>query len=290
MVAPKGPFRPSRYLKPQSVLEAVEMLRGHEGRARILAGGTDLLVERDPSVEALVDIEGLRLAYVRELDGGTSVGAATTIARIAEAEELDTPALGALRECAKSMATPQIRNVATIGGNVCTASSSGDFAPALLALGASVTVAGANENWEISLEDFFVGNRRTVLQPHDIALSFFIPTRPATTGAAFTRVSRAHTDIALVNVGVRVDLDPTETVVGVRIVLGAVGPTPLRARKAERSLLGRKMSLQAAQAAGSIARGETRPISDHRTTAEYRRAVSGVLVERALLTAVSRIA
>jgi CO/xanthine dehydrogenase FAD-binding subunit len=287
---PQEPFRPSEYLKPNSVPEAVEMLWRCGVGARLLAGGTDLLVERNPAVGALVDIEGLGLSYVREAERGISIGAATTIAQVAESDDLDTPALGVLRECAESMATAQIRNVATIGGNVCTASSSGDFAPALLALGASVTVAGRSGDREMGLDDFFVGNRRTVLQPHEIALSFFIPSHTVHTGSAFTRVSRAHTDIALVNVGVRVDLDPMEVVCEARIVLGAVGPTPLRASKAEQSLMGHKMSLQVAQRAGVIAAGETEPISDHRTTAEYRRAVSGVLVERALLTAVARIA
>ncbi len=282
------PFRPAEYLKPKDVGEAISLLGRYDGKAKVIAGGTDIFVERNASIEALVDIEGLKLSYIRENGGEISIGAGTTIKEIAESELLKGSALGVMREAAEVMATPQIRNVATIGGNVCYAVPSGDFAPALLALGARVKAVGGGGEREIGLEEFFLGNKRTVLKGDEIVVEFKVPSQGGRTGSAFTRVGRTSGDIALVNAAVWVRLDGGGEVEEGRIALGAVGPTPLRAKEAEGYLKGKKASSEEIREAGRIAAGETKPITDHRTTAEYRREVSAVLVQRALVTALER--
>lgn len=282
------PFRPSAYLRPGSIDEAIAILQRYQGTARVLAGGTDLLVERDPAIATLVDIEALDLCYIRSDAGGTRVGAATTLAEIAGSGSLKTPTLMALKESAAAMATPQIRNVATIGGNLCSASPAADLALPLLALDAGIRAVGSDGLIDLPLREFFVGERETVLHPDELLLEFVVPPSKGQSGSAFLRLARTSTDIALVNVSVRVDLTPAGEVAEARVVLGAVAPTPMRAVEAERSLVGRRITLDAASSAAETAAAEASPISDHRTTAEYRRAAAGVLVHRALLVAARR--
>jgi CO/xanthine dehydrogenase FAD-binding subunit len=281
-------FRPSVYLRPRDIGETVVLLGRYGRRARILAGGTDVLVQRDPSVEALIDLEAVGLAYVVSDAQSTRVGAATTQAEIAVSERLATPALRAVQEAASLMATPQIRNVATVGGNLCTASPAADLATPLLALDAEIRVEGSSGGSQLPLRRFFVSPGQTVLRPDQLFVEVIVPVAGARSGCAFLRLARTATDIALVNVAVALEFDQTDIVTKARIALGAVAPIPMRADSAEAALLGVRITRDSAVAAGEIAAGEASPISNQRSTAEHRRSVVAVLVRRALLRAAER--
>lgn len=276
-------FRPAEYFRPTTVKEAVSLLADYGGRARPIAGGTDLLVEKPPEVECLVDITRLGLNYVRN-DGDTlKIGAATTLSQIIESSLLEKDPYCVLREEASKMGDPPIRNTATVGGNICSAVPSADFPPGLIALEAEARIAGPSGERTVSLDGFFLGPRKTVLENGELLTEIKVPAQPARTAAAFLKKGRTRRDIALVNVAVRVTLEPDGTCEDARIVLGAVAPTPIRAKKAEAMLKGKKMhGALVEEEAAETASQEAKPISDVRASAEYRKELSKVFVKHAL--------
>jgi carbon-monoxide dehydrogenase medium subunit len=286
-------FRPKGYFRPMTIEEAVSLLAKHGETARPIAGGTDLLVEKPGEVEYLIDITHVPLDYIRKDQHtlGINIGALTTLGSIetcALFEDVGYEAYGVLAEVAHKMGSPTTRNVATIGGNICNAVPSADFPPVLIALDAKAKIAGAKGDRTIALEDFFVHVRKTVSKSNELLTEIQIPRQPPLTGVAFFKLGRVHVDIALVNVAARVTLRPDEVCEEVRIVLGAVAPTPIRAKKAERLLQGEKIEDAPIKRAAQVASEETRPISDVRARADYRRDMCKVLVERALKQAFER--
>ncbi len=283
-------FRPSEYLRPASVTEAAGLLERYEEKGRILAGGTDLMVEKDPKIEALIDISGLKLDYIRSNGDGVRIGAAVVFADIAASAELAKEPYSVLAQAAAQIGTPQIRNMATIGGNICSAVPSADSAPALLALDATLLITGPAGQKTMSIATFFKGPRKNALEKGELVTEIQLPSFAPRTAAAFIKKGRvAVADLALVNVAVRLTL--TEDGLGrdVRIALGAVAPAPLRAEKAEAMLEGRQPQPELLAVVADQASREIKPISDIRASKEYRVTLSRVLIERALQEALNRV-
>lgn len=274
------------YLQPTTLDEVFSHLSEHGDRARLLAGGTDLLVrmkmERDDAA-CLIS-----LAAVPELQGvgsrdGLVAGAAASIRSLARSRPVRRR-YAALAEACEAFSTVPIMIMATLGGNLCNASPAADTAPPLLAFDARVHLACRAGRRAVALEDFFVGPGETALQDGEVLLSVQVPEPAEGTGSAFLKVGRVAADIAKVCAAVRLVRDGGR-IVECRIALGAVAPTPVRARRAEACLTERRFDLHGLQEAARIAAEEVRPITDVRSTREYRRRVSRVIVRDALTTA-----
>jgi carbon-monoxide dehydrogenase medium subunit len=278
------------YLAPRSLEEAIDFL-GREG-AVPLAGGTDLLVaikRGTPAPRWMVDVTGIGLDQLDEAEDALLIGATSTHARVLASGSVRSRFL-ALAEALASIGSPQIRNLATIGGNICYAVPSADSAPPLLVLGAEVQVMGPDggKNWP--LEEFFVGPRRTTLVPGEIVTAIRVPLPVPGTATAFLKAGRRRAmSLAVVNVAVSISRAADEVTIGdIRIALGAVAPIPVRAYAAERLLRGRAYSADLAGEAGIEAARTIAPISDLRATAQYRYALSSILVKRAIVKAWER--
>jgi aerobic carbon-monoxide dehydrogenase medium subunit len=279
------------YLEPQSIQQALEWLDAHRGRARVLAGGTDLYLRLRKGVflpDYVIDLKRVPgLDYITpNRGGGAQIGPATLqddVARSALMQQL----YPALAEAASWVGSIQTRNRATVVGNVCNASPAADAAPALLSYGAQVKIASAQGERTIPLEEFFVGPGKTVLRDNELVAEIILPAPQPHTGAAFFRRTRTAMDIAVV-CGAAMLQFTNGTCQNARIALGAVGPIPLRAARAEAVLRGQTLTDQVVEEASRMASEEARPIDDVRSTAEYRREMVRVLTRRGLRQAMER--
>ena len=276
------------YVLAKDVGHAVALLGEHGAKAKILAGGTDLLVElkhalHDPGI--IVDISRLReLKNIAIADDGLHIGAGVTSADIMRSPVIRAM-FPALIAAAHSIGAMQTRNLGTLGGNLVTCVPSMDSGPSLIALEASVTVAGAAGQRRMPLADLFVGPRKTSLKPGELLIDIVIPKENLNKPTAFEKFGlRKGQALALVNVGASFWVEK-DKFVAPRIALGAVAPTVIRAPKAEAFLDGRKISAETMAEAGRIAATEAKPISDFRASADYRRDLVVVLVKRALANA-----
>jgi CO/xanthine dehydrogenase FAD-binding subunit len=283
------------YHAPASLSEALDYLSRYSGKAKILAGGTDLLVsmkKREVLPEHLINLKGIQeLKHIRyDKKRGLEIGGLVTLREI-ERSTIVKEKYGALWDAANVMAAPQIRSLATIGGNLCSAVPSADTAPPLVALGATVTLAGKNGERTLLVEDFFAGPEASVLNPVEILSRVFIPIPPENSGGAYLKLMRRNAmDLALVGVAACLKLDGGKRVCQeARIALGAVAPTPMRALRAEEVLLNKEPDEQLAMEAGKIAAQEARPISDVRASKEYRTEMLRVLTKRAVMEALKRV-
>lgn len=283
-------FRPSEYLKPANLNEAVRLLQKYGDRCRAIAGGTDLLVDKDPRVEVLVDISNLGLSYIRSDSQGVRIGATTTFAELEASPILRKNPYSVLAQAASQMGTPQIRNMATVGGNICSAVPSADSAPALLVLDAIVHITGPHGERSMDIADFFRGPRQNALMEGELVTELELPSYPEHSQAIFLKEGRVVTaDLAIVNVAVRLTL-ANNVCQDVRIALGAVAPIPLRAKEAEAMLKGQQPREELLRRAAIHASQEIKPISDIRSSAQYRRTLSRILVEEALREVVAKSA
>ena len=281
------------YFEPKTLDEAVALLGRHAGKADVLAGGTDLLVEIKERLRApdyvvnVKKIPGLgHLDYDDER--GLRFGALVT-AREIETTPLTVKNYRGLRQSAREIGSIQIRNRATVAGNICRASPSADTLPPLIADGASVTVYGPQGERSVLLEDFFTGPGKTVLKPDELVTGLRVPPPAPRTGKVYIKHGRrTEMELATVGVAATLTLGDDGRCADVRIVLAAVAPTPLRALAAEALLRGRTVDAEIIAAAAAAAAGEARPIGDVRGSAEYRREMVGVLVGRALEQALQR--
>jgi len=283
-------FRPNEYFRPTSIRGAVELLERYGESAWPIGGGTDLMVEKNPKVRVLVDVTGLGLSYIHSEESRISIGAATLIADIANAPILRKGPLQMITEAARGLGTPQIRNMATIGGNICRPSPGADMAPPLLALNARIKIVGRDGQKEVPAEHFFIGVNQDALQPGEMVTEILIPFPAERTGAAFIKKGRvAVGDLSIVSVAALVTLDHNRKCGEVRIALGAVAPTAMRVHRAEKLLKGENPRKELLERAAAQASEEIMPISDLRASEEYRRVLSRVLVERALSKALGQI-
>ncbi len=272
------------YQRPQS-LQALWPLLAADPEARLLAGGTDLLVRLHGGLlraRRLVSLRGI--AALRGVEVGEArvrIGAATTIADLLRSPAL-RQAAPVLCAAAARLGSPQIRNVATVGGNLCNASPCADTATPLLVLQASAEILGAGGARQVPLEDFFRGPGQTCLAPGEVlgAVCFDRPAAGAAMG--FYKKVRVRMDLGLANLAALLLLRGGE-VACARLAAGSVAPVPLRLRRTEALLQGQRLDAPLAERAQAAAAQEVSPITDLRTTAEYRRAITGVYVKRALL-------
>jgi carbon-monoxide dehydrogenase medium subunit len=279
------------YYEPASLGEASALLRQHGARASLLAGGTDLLVEirehirRPEWVINLKKIPGLdRLEFT---EAGLRLGALVT-ARAVETHPDVRRHYAGLAQAVMELGSIQVRNRATVVGNLCRASPSADTAPPLIADGAAIELFGPDGRRELPLLDFFTGPGKTVLGPGEIAVGLSLPTPAPGTGKVYLKHGRRRA-MELATVGVAVTLTLARgRCQSVRIVLGAVAPTPIRAGAAEAVLKEITVDQAAIQLAAQAAAAEARPINDVRSSAAYRREMVEVLTARALRAAVER--
>ena len=266
---------------------ALALLAEHGASAKILAGGTDLLVELKSASHApqvIVDISRAEdLKVIAITDEGLSIGALVTHAEIMRSP-LICGMFPALADAAHTIGAVQTRNLGTLGGNLVTGVPSMDSGPALIALDARVTVAGSAGRRQMPLAEFFIGPRKTVLKPNELLVEIVIPKPNLGKPAHFLKSGlRKGQALALVNVAASLWVDWNKhAFVAPRIALGAVAPTVMRAVQAEAYLEDRAITPEAMTEAGRIAAGEAKPISDFRASAEYRRDLIAVLTRRAL--------
>lgn len=286
-------MRPFDFVVARDSAEALAALARSGPDARVIAGGTDLLVELKSAarVPALViDISRARdLKRIEMTDEGIVIGAAATLDEIMRSP-LVHKWLPAVADAAHSIGAVQTRSLGTLGGNLVTCVPSMDGGPVLVALDAQVTIAGPAARRRIPLLEFFVGPRKTALGPGELLLEIVVPTGSLGKGAAFQKFGlRKGQALALVNVAAACNVQPTRnTFVAPRIALGAVAPTVIRAPQAETYLEHRAISGEAMREAGRIAATAVRPITDFRASAGYRRELIAVLTRRALENAVAR--
>jgi carbon-monoxide dehydrogenase medium subunit len=277
---------------PGSVDECLQILAKRGPDTKVVAGGTDLLPQLKNGVLKpgwVVDLSAV--AELRTIsdapDGGLRIGASVT-ARELELDARVRSRFAALAESAAMVGSVQVRNLATLGGNLCNAAPSADMAPPLLALDAEAVIAGPSGQRRVSMASFFLGVRRTVLAPGELLLEIVVPAQGAHSGGNYLRhTPRRELDIAVVGVASQVTLAGGKCTTA-RIALAAVAPVPLRATEAEQALVGQPLTPQQIERAADLASGAARPIDDHRGSIEFRNHLVRVLTRRTLTTALQR--
>ncbi len=284
-------MRDFEFEAPATLDAAVALLAEHNGTARPLAGGTDLIdhirTER-LTPDVVIDIKKIpELNILEHSADGLRLGAAVSCSRIATDETIRQQ-YSALADSASIIGGIQIQNRASMGGNLCNAGPAADSTPSLIALGANCVIAGPNGRREVPVESFCVTKGQTVLERGELLVEFKFPARPSGSGSHYRRfIPRNEMDIAVVGVGASVTLDG-DTISDARVSLGAVAITPLLAHEVNDALIGKPATDETYKASGEVARSIINPITDMRGTREFRIHVTGVLVERVLREAVAR--
>ena len=279
-----------KLIEPHSLADALKWLREIED-IRILAGGTDLLVdikEGSADVQHLLSLKSIKeLNGIDRQDGRIRIGAMVTAHQLGE-HALLHEYIPVLSEAARSLASFQIRSMATIGGNIVSAVPSADLPPSLIAADASVTLVCSEDTREVALLDFFRGPRLSVCRGEEILTEVLVPIPQGRTGLSYQKVMlRKSNALAVASVAAKITLEK-DRIAAASIVLGAVAPTPLLALKASKSLEGQAPSGSLFLEASRIARDESSPITDIRGSIWYRRQIVEVLTQRALGEALSR--
>jgi carbon-monoxide dehydrogenase medium subunit len=281
-----------RYEAPLTLDAAIGLLASNAGNARVLAGGTDLLVQirtdvLDPAV--VVDIK--KIAEVREITeagGGFRIGAAVTAAELKEHPRLKAMWPG-LVEAANLIGSTQIQGRCTLGGNLCNGSPAADSVPALIAAGAKALLAGPKGRRSIAVEDLVLGPRKLALQPGEMVAAFELPARAPRSGDAYLRfIPRTEMDIAVVGAGVAVTCDAAGVITAARVALGAVAAKALLVADASAAIIGSKLEPAAIARLEAAVRAACKPIDDKRGTIEFRTDVAGVMARRATIIAYER--
>lgn len=279
------------YHAPETVEEAVALLAGRPA-ARVLAGGTDLIVQMKSgriAPSAIVDLKRIAgLSGIRAHQGGFAIGAATPCTSLKQHAALAAAWPGVV-EAANLIGSIQVRNRATMAGNLCNASPAADSVPALIAAGATCLIAGPAGEREIRVEDLPTGPGRTGLAPGEFVVEIRLPPRPAGGGDAYLRlIPRTEMDIAVVGAGAALVIDGDGTCTSARIALGAVAPTALLVGQAGAALVGTSLDDAALARMGDAVRAACVPIDDKRGTIDYRTAMAAVLARRVVAIARTR--
>jgi carbon-monoxide dehydrogenase medium subunit len=281
-----------QYEAPRSLEQAVTLLANRGGEARVLAGGTDLLVQMRTDIlepALLVDIKGIsELREVHEQDGAFRIGAAVTGAELKEHAALKRAWPGVI-EAANLIGSTQVQGRATMGGNLCNGSPAADSVPALIAAGAKASIVGPKGRRELAVEDVMLGPRQLALEKGEIIASFQLPKKAPRSADAYLRfIPRTEMDIAVAGCGVCLTLDAGGTCTAARVGLGAVAARPLLVADAAKALVCSKVDDAALGKLDAAVRAACKPIDDKRGTVEYRTKVAGVLARRAALIALER--
>ena len=281
-----------RYEAPETIDTAVSLLAGAGGDARVLAGGTDLLVQLRAEMiepELVVDVKKIQsMRTITEENGGFRIGAAVAGAELSEHPKVKAAWPGVV-EAVDLIGSTQIQGRASMGGNLCNGSPAADSVPAMIAAGTMVSIAGPNGEREVPAEEIIVGPGKTSLAKGEIVTSLFLPARPPRSGDAYLRfIPRTEMDIAVVGAGVSLTLDEGGTCTAARVSLGAVAATPLLVQEAADALIGTKLDDAAMEALAAAASAACNPIDDKRGTKDFRIKVAGVLARRAAQIALER--
>jgi CO/xanthine dehydrogenase FAD-binding subunit len=283
MLLPKFEFH-----EPKTLEEALHLLSERGGNAKVLAGGTDLLVRMKLKVDRPVQV--ISIARVPGMDSiiprnghAVTIGAGASAATLSR-NELLLDRFTPLALAGGRLGAPMIRNRATIGGNLVNARPAADLPPACMALNATLKLKSLNGERDVSVNEFFRGPGESVIEPHELMVSLHIETPPPWSGGSYIKLgARKALEISMVNVATLLTLQsPDGPIVGARIALGAVAPTPVRACAAEELLIGQMPSEKLFRQAGEVGVGTCSPITDHRGTMEYRCMMIAVLVKRSL--------
>jgi carbon-monoxide dehydrogenase medium subunit len=274
------------YLQPTTLEEALRLLHEHAGKARIVAGGTDVIVELSRGIkttETLIDITRLRdLKYVRAEDGWIRLGALATHNDVLASPECRESALPLAQACIE-IGAPQIRIRGTVAGNLVTASPANDTISALMALGAEVVLANVEGERTVPLDNFYQGVRRTVLAPDELLREIRIPSMRDNQRGLWLRLGlRRAQAISVIHIAFVLTFDVEKKVSEARITLGALAPVIVHAKQAEAFLVGKQLSPEVCKEAGKLACADVTPIGDLRGSAEYRLATLAALTAQGL--------
>ncbi|MFP4086339.1 MAG: FAD binding domain-containing protein [Desulfobacteraceae bacterium] len=288
------PLPKFEFHEPATVDEACRMMGELGDKTKILAGGTDLLVNMKKKLLApdhLVSLDRIpSLAQLDFANGSLRIGPCVKTAEIAESDAVisDFPAL---QEGASKLGSPLIRNLATVGGNLVTARPAADFPPSLIAYGATLVLKSNHGERTVPLTEFFQAPGQTVLSPDEMLEAIVLEKPSPLSGSAYIKLGvREALEISLINVAALLTLDESDgSITAARVVMGSVAPTPLLSPSAEKVLLGEKPSDVLFLHAGEAAASDSRPIDDFRASAEYKRAMVRELTRRALTLAFDRI-
>lgn len=280
------------YAAPTTVDEAVKLLAGASGLAKVLSGGTDLLVQLRSGrlkPDLIVDTKKIPgIIGIRQENGGFVIGAATPGAEV-EANEALKAAWPGLVEALDLIGSTQVQGRCSLAGNLCNASPAADSVPALFAAGAIAVVVGSNGKREVPVEQIPTGPGRTSLAKDEFILEFKLPPRPARSGDAYLRfIPRTEMDIAVVGCGISLTLDEKGVCTTARVSLGAVAPTVLLVKEAADVLVGHTLDADTLQKLDAAAQAAAKPITDKRGTVEYRKKIAGVLARRVAAIAFDR--
>jgi len=275
------------YYEPKDLSDACKLLTEMGPKAKIIAGGTDILVNMKKGVIApkmLVSLGKIpRLFEIERMNKGIAIGSHLIVAKLTEFD-LIKKKFPILANAAAVLGSPLVRNRATIGGNIVTARPAADLPPPLMALGARVKLKSKRGEREIALDNFFVGPGATVIKPDEILTKIIIHEQPPFTGGHYIKLGhRKALEIAIVAVASKITLSKPDGVIkDASIILSAVAPTAIHAKSAEDALIGEKPSVKLFEKAASLAMNDCRPITDIRGGADYRRAMVEVLTKRTL--------
>jgi CO/xanthine dehydrogenase FAD-binding subunit len=282
------------YAAPTSVDDAVKLLAGASGLAKVLSGGTDLLVQLRSGrlkPELIVDTKKIPgIIGIREENGGFVIGAATPGA-VVEAHAGMNKAWPGVVEALDLIGSTQVQGRCSLAGNLCNASPAADSVPALYAAGATAVIVGSKGRREIPVEQVPAGPGRTTLAKDEFILEFRLPPRPARSGDAYLRfIPRTEMDIAVVGCGISVTLDANGVCTAARCSLGAVAPTVLLVKEMADVLVGHRLDADTMAKLDAAAQSAAKPITDKRGTIEYRKKIAGVLARRVAAIAFDRAA
>jgi len=274
------------YIAPETLADALSIKCKHGAHARVVAGGTDLILRMKDRVftpTVLLDLHEVSLNSISRRAQEQCIGSYVTLSQILASRDIST-FFPALAEACRPFAGPPIRNRGTVGGNIVNASPAADLVPPLMAYDARIVLASSSGERVLALEEFFTGPGRTVMEPDEILIEVRLPLMSSDSAAAFIKLGKRRSmAISIVNVGTRLSRAEDRTVSAARIVLGAVAPTPLRAFSAESVLTGQNLSAEVINQAAQRASEEISPITDVRASADYRQRMTIVLVRRALM-------
>lgn len=279
------------YARPESVSEAVNLLNEHRADSKVLAGGQSLIPLmklRLASPRVLIDLNGIReLSGIRAENGGIVVGAMTRHREVG-ASQIIRDSFPLLTDAAATLGDPQVRNRGTIGGALAHADPASDWATTLLALDAELETSGSRGHRRIPIGSFFREPFVTALEPGELLTQIHLAGHRPKTGSSYLKLKRKTGDFATVSVAAVVTLDGGGAIHSARVSLGGVGPTPLRATRAEAALAGHPADVATRSAAADLAAAECHPAGDRRGSEEYKRAMVAVYTNRALEKAVER--
>ncbi|KKM12178.1 hypothetical protein SY88_04860 [Clostridiales bacterium PH28_bin88] len=278
------------YHEANSLQQVFDWMSEYGEKAKVLAGGTDLLVKMKNGV-----LHPRHLIFIKKVDSlrfieygqvGLAIGAATVLSRV-EKHEAVKRYYSALFEAVRSMAATAIRNMGTVGGNLCNASPAADTAPALIVYEATVKLASKHGQRVVPVNEFFIGPGKTVLAPDEIMTEINVPSVPANGGSCFMKLGRVSADIAKINVAVAVERED-RTCLKCRIAFGSVAPTPVRVNALEELLAGKELTGDLVRTVASQTGDHIQPITDIRSTRDYRIKVSQIMLEEAIKAAWQR--